>query len=124
MSVIITLTSSGGFAEDKDAARDIRVTSILPALEKGETLVLDFSDVKYATQSYIHALIGEPLKRYPETVLDRIEFKNCSPQLRSLVELVVDYSLGGFGEESTVEGGKEQDGGPKPPRPPGKGSRG
>lgn len=94
--------SSSGFAEDKEDAKAIRIERILPALGKGDTVVLDFRNVEYATQSYIHALIGEPLRRFKDEALARLEFKNCSPQLKSLVELVVDYSLGGFAEESAA----------------------
>ncbi len=102
MTTTISLTaSSSGFAEDKEAAKDIRINKILPALHRGDPVVLDFRQVTFATQSYIHALIGEPLRRYQETALERLEFKNCSPQLKSLVRLVVDYSLGGFAEEPT-----------------------
>lgn len=89
-----------GFAEDKDYARTLRQEKILPALEKGGDVTLDFSRVRYATQSFVHALIGEALKRHGESVLDRIEFKNCTPQLQSVIELVVDYSLGGFPEHA------------------------
>jgi hypothetical protein len=99
MSVHIELSaSSTGFAEDKDLARDLREREILPALERSDRVVLDFSRVNYATQSYIHALIGEPLKKYGEDALESLEFKGCSPQLKSLITLVVDYSLGGFSE--------------------------
>ena len=102
MTTTISLTaSSSGFAEDKEAAKEIRVSQILPNLERGDPVILDFAKVTYATQSYIHALIGEPLRRYQQAALDKLEFKNCSPQLKSLVELVVDYSLGGFAEEPT-----------------------
>jgi hypothetical protein len=85
-----------GFAEDKDQARSIRLAMLLPALDQGEEVVLDFRDVKYATQSFIHALLSEALHKYGEDLLDRVEFRNCTPQLRSVIELVVDYSLGGF----------------------------
>lgn len=85
-----------GFAEDKDEARDIRIKALLPALESGSPVVLDFAEVKFATQSYVHALVGQPLKQHGDSLLDRIEFRNCTPQLRSIIELVVDYSLGGF----------------------------
>lgn len=85
-----------GFAEDKDYARKLRQEKILPALERGDEVVLDFSLIKYATQSFVHALIGEALKKHREPVLDRIEFQHCTPQLQSVIELVVDYSLGGF----------------------------
>lgn len=97
MTVTIKLAGgTSGFAEDKDAARGLRVSKILPALNRGERIVLDFGGVNFATQSFVHALIGEALKRYGEDSLAKFEFKNCSPQLQSLVELVVSYSLGGF----------------------------
>lgn len=94
----------GGFAEDKDQAKVIRIEKILPALGRKEHIVLDFDGVTYATQSYVHALIGEALKKHGEAALGLIEFRNCSPQLRSLIELVVDYSLGGFPEKDDIAG--------------------
>jgi hypothetical protein len=85
-----------GFAEDKDAAREIRVKKLLPALDSKSHVVLDFQGVKFATQSFIHALVGEALNRHGESALDLIEFQNCSSQLKSVIELVVDYSIAGF----------------------------
>lgn len=93
-----------GFAEDKDQAKAIRIETVLPALERGEYIVLDFKHVSYATQSFIHALLGEALYKYSESLLDRIEFKNCTPQLQSVIELVVDYSLEGFHTEAETAG--------------------
>ncbi len=86
----------GDLAEDKDYARELRLKTILPLLEKDDSVVLDFQKIKYVTQSFVHALIGEALKKYGEKVLDKIEFKNCSEQIKSIIGLVVDYSLGGF----------------------------
>jgi hypothetical protein len=94
----------GSFAEDKDQAKVIRMEKILPALGRKEPIVLDFDGVAYATQSYVHALIGEALKKHGEAALGLLEFRNCSPQLRSLIELVVDYSLGGFPEKDAPKG--------------------
>jgi hypothetical protein len=85
-----------GFAEDKDEAKMVRVDTILPSLAAKNRVVLDFGNVKFCTQSYIHALIGEALQRFKDEALARIEFRHCAPQVKSLVELVVDYSLGGF----------------------------
>jgi hypothetical protein len=97
VNVCITIPSgSTGFAEDKDAARRIRIAILLPALQRKDYVILDFSAVTYATQSFVHALLGEPLQRFGEDILSSIEFKNCTPQLQSVVQLVVDYSLGGF----------------------------
>jgi len=90
-----------GFVEDKDLARNLRNEKIIPALNAGERVVIDFSDVKYATQSFVHALVGEALRRFGEEALNDIEFRNCSQQLKSVIELVVDYSFTSFlGEEA------------------------
>jgi hypothetical protein len=103
MSEIIKLEPGvGGFAEDKDQAKLLRISKIIPSLDRGETVVLDFSEIRYATQSYVHALIGEALRKYGERLLEHMEFKNCSPQLQGLIELVVDYSLGGFSDAKSL----------------------
>jgi len=94
-----------GFAEDKDEARKLRIGTLLPALHRKDYVTLDFGDVAFSTQSFVHALLGEALQRFGDDVLKDIEFKNCSPQLQSLVQLVVDYSLGGF-HKSGREGGE------------------
>lgn len=97
MSEVISVQPGpSGLTEDKEEAKQLRVERLLPALARGEEVVLDFSGVGYATQSYIHALIGEALQRYGKSALRQLEFRNCVPTLRSVIELVVDYSLGGF----------------------------
>src|SRR5262245_33929636 len=99
---IMIPSGSNGFAEDKDEARTLRIEKLLPALERGQGVMLDFSKVNYATQSYIHALLGEALQKFGDQVLDKLEFKNCSASVRSVVELVVDYSLTGFPDQKAV----------------------
>lgn len=84
----------GGFAEDKDRARQLRTEQLMPALEAGGSVILDFSGVEYSTQSFIHALVGEPLKRFGDKGLELLEFRNCSAPLRELIGVVVDYSVG------------------------------
>jgi hypothetical protein len=84
------------FTDDKDEAKRIRIQIILPALEKNQRVILDFKKVKSSTQSFVHALLGEVLQRFKEPALNKMEFRNCAPLMKSLIELVVDYSLGGF----------------------------
>ncbi len=45
------------FEEDVEAAAAIRDEKVLPSLARGDLLVLDFSGVRAATQSFIHALM-------------------------------------------------------------------
>jgi hypothetical protein len=83
----------GPFAEDKDAARDIRVEKIEPALKRGEKgIVLDFSDVDLTTQSFIHAMISAIIRTHGPEVLSRLEFRKCNEGVRRLIEIVVEYS--------------------------------
>jgi hypothetical protein len=83
----------GAFAEDKTRAREVRLNQILPALAKHENIILDFQGIKYATQSFIHALIFEALHEYGEATLDRLEFRHCTEEVRIIIEIVVNYYL-------------------------------
>ncbi len=81
----------GGFAENKDKARDIRVQEIIPVLEKGQNLILDFEKVDSITQSFAHALLSDLIRNYGIDVLDRISFANCNETVSKIIEIVVDY---------------------------------
>jgi len=94
-----------GFAEDKDSAKELRKEVIMPSLLANKTVVLNFCGVTSSTQSFVHALIAEPLQKIGEGVLGRLEFRSCAPQVKNLVELVVDYSLGGFSTGSPMQVG-------------------
>lgn len=91
MVTIELLQYTGTFAENKDIARNVRQEKIIPAIEKGEDLTLDFSGVSSATQSFIHALISDLIRRYGADVLDRISFKNCNETVKKIISIVVDY---------------------------------
>ena len=67
---------TGKFAENKDVAREIRLHEILPVLDRNECVVLDFKDVDAATQSFIHALISDLIRKKGVDVLDKLFFKN------------------------------------------------
>jgi hypothetical protein len=83
---------AGTFAENKDIAREIRQKEIIPTLADGnEEIILDFSTVSGATQSFVHALISEPIRIYGDDVFDRIKFKNCSPTVQEVINIVADY---------------------------------
>ncbi len=81
----------GEFAENKDIAADIRVKKLIPALEKGKRIVLDFENVEGATQSFIHALISDLIRKYGSEVLEKIEFKACNETIKGIITIVVDY---------------------------------
>ena len=91
MTTIKLLETVGAFAENKDAARDIRKTIIIPALENDQEVILDFEGINSATQSFVHALISDLFRSYGNEVLDRISFRKCSPAIMQIITIVVDY---------------------------------
>lgn len=81
----------GEFAEDKNKAKEIREGTILPAIEERRLVVLDFDKVNSATQSFIHALISEAMRRKGAAALDFLRFKNCNEVVREIISIVVAY---------------------------------
>lgn len=81
----------GSFAENKDLAKDIRLKQIIPALDRNEEVVLDFEGIDSTTQSFIHALICDLIRRYGNDVLDRVYFKSCNEIIRKIINIVVAY---------------------------------
>ena len=95
MKTIKLLPIVGSFAENKDAAREIRVKKIIPALEKREEVIIDFEGVESTTQSFIHALISDLIRRYGVEVLEKVSFKNCNEIVKKIISIVVDYMQDG-----------------------------
>jgi len=81
----------GSFAENKDIARDIRLKKIIPALDKNQKVILDFEKIDAATQSFIHALISDLIRKYGNEVLDKISFKSCNETVKKIITIVIDY---------------------------------
>ncbi|MEI7749817.1 MAG: STAS-like domain-containing protein [Candidatus Moraniibacteriota bacterium] len=82
---------AGEFAENKDIAKSLRVERILPALARNQTVTIDFFGVSGTTQSFIHALISEPIRRYRDVALENLEYSHCSGSVREVIRTVYDY---------------------------------
>ena len=82
---------AGSFAENKDIARNLRLQKIIPALEKKEEVTLDFENVDGATQSFVHALISDLMRKYGSEVLDKILFKSCNETIQKIINIVIAY---------------------------------
>ena len=88
---IIMYEKTGKFAENKDIARELRLNEILPALNNGNIVILNFFNVDSATQSFIHALISDVIRQKGIDVLDKLFFKNCNNIVQKIINIVVDY---------------------------------
>lgn len=104
MNTIIKIKNLvGGFAENKDVAKDLRITKIMPTLADGREVVLDFSGVSGTTQSFIHALISEPIRRFRDVALDKISYKNCSDVVKEVIKTVSEYMQESLDSENYEE---------------------
>ena len=91
MKTIKIFPLAGHFAENKDIARDIRITLITPTLKKGKDVTLDFDKVESVTQSFMHALLSQIIREFSSEILDKISFKHCNDTVKGIVNIVVDY---------------------------------
>ncbi|MEJ0053771.1 MAG: STAS-like domain-containing protein [bacterium] len=82
---------TGPFAENKDIARMIRLEMITPALSEDGEVILDFSGIEGATQSFVHALISELFRQHGSQILDRIRFRDCNSTLQEVITIVTEY---------------------------------
>ncbi|MFH0854131.1 MAG: STAS-like domain-containing protein [bacterium] len=94
---------AGEFAENKDIAKEIRINQIMPILADGKIAVLDFSGVSGTTQSFIHALISEPIRQFRDMALEKIKYKNCSGIVKEVIKTVSEYMQESLDSETYEE---------------------
>lgn len=82
---------AGDFAENKDIAKKLRIEKIMPALSKGDEVILDFNGVSGATQSFIHALISDPIRELRDVAFDNLAYKNSNDDIREIISIVYRY---------------------------------
>jgi hypothetical protein len=97
MKVIKMFERVGSFASNKDIAKEIRTYEIMPTLEKKEEVIIDFEKVDGATQSFVHALISEAMRKFgAKILLQQISFKSCNEKIQAIVTIVTEYMQAGL----------------------------
>lgn len=80
----------GNFNEDVEAAAEIRQSIILPKIQNGEMVLVDFDGARFATQSFVHALLNDAFE-IPGS-LCRLSFLNCTPSTEESIRAVAAYA--------------------------------
>ncbi|MFY0580417.1 ATP-binding protein [Cystobacter fuscus] len=80
--------------EDTVEAQRFSEEKLLPRLFNKQPIALDFMGIPVCTQSYVHALLFEPL-RMAWARKAKIYILNAQPAVRSTLELLENYALGG-----------------------------
>ncbi|MHB2025453.1 MAG: STAS-like domain-containing protein [Elusimicrobiota bacterium] len=71
--------------------KSIRIRDRAGAFAENKDVVLDFEGVEAVTQSFIHALISDAIRKLGSGALDHIEFKSCNDEARKIIAIVADY---------------------------------
>jgi hypothetical protein len=79
------------FEEDVERAAEVRDTIVIPALDAGQLVVLDFRGVPFATQSFVHALLYKVFRGHPSYQAG-LSIAGCSPSSREAVRAVAAYA--------------------------------
>jgi hypothetical protein len=80
--------------EDTKKATQVASNTLIPWLVQRKTIVLNFRGMEICTQSYLHALLFEPL-RMAWALRIPIYVSNVQPGVRSNLELLENYALAG-----------------------------
>lgn len=93
--------AAGNFAENKDIAKKIRIEQIMPALSKNREVVFDFDGVDGATQSFVHALLSDPIREFNDIAFDNLAYLNTNNDIKEIISIVYRYmqeSMDGNGD--------------------------
>jgi anti-sigma regulatory factor (Ser/Thr protein kinase) len=80
--------------EDTVQAQDFAKNVLLPALTSRKPVHIDFNNMQICTQSFLHTLLYEPL-RVAWALKTPMYVSNAGPAVRSSLELLERYALGG-----------------------------
>lgn len=80
----------GYYAEDKDAAKRFRDREIVPKINDGLKLRIDFADVKAAPHSFLSALLATPITIYGLRAYKNIKVINALPEIRETIDYILE----------------------------------
>ncbi|MEW8690332.1 MAG: DUF4325 domain-containing protein [Candidatus Thiodiazotropha endolucinida] len=80
----------GPFAEDKTAAISLRDRRIIPAIQEGKKVVVDFDEIKSCPHSFLSALLATPIKILGMSAYKKIRILNASPEIRETIDYILD----------------------------------
>lgn len=91
MKTITVHAKAGEFAENKDIAKAWRDEIILPELANNKEVEIDFSNVTGATQSFIHALVAEAIRRYGGKAINNLIYSHANGIIKQVITTVYHY---------------------------------
>ncbi len=102
MKKIIVFKKAGEFAENKDIAKKWREVVILPELAKNKEVEIDFTGVTGVTQSFVHALVAEAIRKYGDVAFNNLIFSNTNGIVREIITTVYHYMQESINGENKI----------------------
>lgn len=91
--VVSVFNYFGKYAEDKDAAITFRDRRLMPAIENGKKIDLDFRDVETAPHSFLNALLATSIRRLGMKAYQRIRIYNAPGPIHEIFDKVMEDNL-------------------------------
>jgi hypothetical protein len=80
----------GKYAEDKQAAIRYRDNKLLPSLQAGQSVLIDFENVVSSPHSFLSALLATPVQTLEMAAYKKIKIINAPPEIRETIDLIFD----------------------------------
>lgn len=80
----------GRYAEDKQLAIKLRDSKLLPAIDAGVSITIDFDEVISAPHSLLNAFLASAVQRLGLSAYKKIKVVNASPEIRETVDFIMD----------------------------------
>lgn len=83
----------GKWAEDKDAVIVFRDRHLIPALDAGKKIELDFQSVETAPHSFLNALLASAVQRLGVYAYQRIKIINAPGPVREIIDMIFEENI-------------------------------
>lgn len=83
------------FLGSRFRARELR-EQVEKLLARADELVLDFTGMKSATQSFIDELVGVLVLQHGPDIVQKLVFKGCSDDIKEILSFVVSSRMDDF----------------------------
>lgn len=97
----------GKNADDKQAAISYRNRHLLPAIDEGKVLILDFDGVETSTHSFLNALLASPVRRLGMSAYKRIKISRAKTDIRETIDYVMDDNTSPDGADPSKYDGED-----------------
>ena len=83
----------GKWAEDKDAAISFRDRDLIPAIQEGKRIELDFRGVETVPHSFLNALLATPVQRLGIKAYQWIRIYNATGSIHEIIRTIFEANL-------------------------------